>query len=74
MDKHAEFSTTYLINVHHCAHRSRKVGRGVLHTETGEIENDDLLVQQRAAFGRLELFENVEVFECLREGCARYKC
>ena len=66
--------SSYLIDINHCAHRSRKVGRGVLHTEAGEIENDDLLVQQRAAFGRLELFENVEMLECLCEGCARYKC
>ena len=38
----------------------------MLHAEAGKVENDDLLVQQRAALGRLELFENVEVFECLR--------
>ncbi len=40
----------------------------MLHAEAGEVENHDVLVQQFAALGRLELFENVEVLECLRRG------
>ena len=59
-------SSAHLIDIDHCAHRAGKIRRRVLHTEAGKVEDDDLLVQQCPALGRLELFENVEVLERLR--------
>ena len=54
-----------LVDIYHGTHRPGEVRRCVFHAEAGQVQNDNLLVDQLALFLRLEVFNNVQVLECL---------